>query len=51
MGGKSNSAASPIPAPTNRAAGDWIPRTAIPQALRGMAMSRTGPHGIREICC
>jgi hypothetical protein len=34
MGGKSKSAASPIPAPTNRAAGDWIPRTAIPQALR-----------------
>src|SRR6266403_4073483 len=34
MGGKSKSAASPIPAPTNLAAGDWIPRTAIPQALR-----------------
>jgi hypothetical protein len=34
MGGKSQSARSPITAPTNLTAGEWTPPTATPQALR-----------------
>jgi hypothetical protein len=34
MGGKSTPAATRIAAPTNLSAGEWIPPTAIPQALR-----------------